>query len=177
MRLSTDPARDEGTALATLSAALDAGIALFDTARAYGTGEGDAGHNERLIARAWRARATVPTARVVTKCGMRRDGGGWIPDGRAKRIADDIAASVEALGGVPIDVLLLHAPDPRVPLATTGRALALARDEGPFARSASPTCRASSSKSSQRTRPSPRSKSPSERTTTLPSAAASSLTV
>ena len=130
MRLSTELARDESTALATLAAAVDAGIALFDTARAYAEGEADLGHNERLIAKAWRACATLPAARVVTKCGMRRDGGAWIPDGRAKRIADDAAASVEALGGVPIDLLLLHAPDPRVPLATTARALARALETG-----------------------------------------------
>jgi aryl-alcohol dehydrogenase-like predicted oxidoreductase/adenylate kinase family enzyme len=130
MRLSTELAGDEPTALATLAAALDAGVMLFDTARAYALGEEDLGQNERLIAKAWRRRATAPTARVVTKCGMQREGGAWIPDGRAKRIADDIAASVEALGGVPIDVLLLHAPDPRVPLATAGRALSRARENG-----------------------------------------------
>ena len=130
MRLSTELAGDEPTALATLSAALDAGIALFDTARAYAPGETDLGHNERLIAKAWRARSTIPTARVVTKCGMRREGGAWVPDGRARRIAEDVAASVEALGGVPIDVLLLHAPDPRVSLAIAGRALARAHEIG-----------------------------------------------
>jgi aryl-alcohol dehydrogenase-like predicted oxidoreductase len=130
MRLSTELARDEPRALATLAAALDAGVALFDTARAYATSEADLGHNERLIAKAWRARATAPVARVVTKCGMRRDGEAWIPDSRAKRIAEDVAASMEALGAVPIDVLLLHAPDPRVPLTTAGRALARAHEAG-----------------------------------------------
>jgi aryl-alcohol dehydrogenase-like predicted oxidoreductase/adenylate kinase family enzyme len=130
MRLSTELAADEPAALATLAAAFDAGIALLDTARAYAPGEGDLGHNERLIARAWRARASAPAARIVTKCGMRRDGGAWIPDGRAKSIADDVAASVAALDGVPIDLLLLHAPDPRVPLATSGRALTRAREDG-----------------------------------------------
>src|SRR5258706_16401061 len=113
MRLSTEPERDEASALATLAAALDAGVTLFDTARSYATGEADLGHNERLLARAWRTREARPAARVVTKCGMRRDGGAWIPDGRAKRIAEDASGSVEALGGVPIDILLLHAPDPR----------------------------------------------------------------
>jgi aryl-alcohol dehydrogenase-like predicted oxidoreductase len=130
MRLSTELARDEPTALATLGAAIDAGVTLFDTARAYAESEADLGHNERLIAKAWRARVTPPSARVVTKCGMRRDGGGWVPDGRAKRILSDVAASVEALDSVPIDVLLLHAPDPRVPLATAGRALARVREDG-----------------------------------------------
>ena len=101
MRLSTDVGRDETTALATLAAALDAGVALFDAARAYAIGEHELGHNERLLARAWRAAPTPPRARVVTKCGMRRDGGAWIPDGRAKSIAEDVAASLEAMDGVP----------------------------------------------------------------------------
>ena len=36
MRLSTDEDRDEERALATIAAAVDAGITVFDTARAYG---------------------------------------------------------------------------------------------------------------------------------------------
>jgi aryl-alcohol dehydrogenase-like predicted oxidoreductase len=130
MRLSTEPERDEATGLATLAAALDAGVVLFDTARAYATDEADLGHNERLLSRAWRARVTPPAAHVVTKCGMSRAGGAWIPDGRAKRIADDLAGSLDALAGVPIDRLLLHAPDPHVSLATSGRALARAVEQG-----------------------------------------------
>jgi aryl-alcohol dehydrogenase-like predicted oxidoreductase len=130
MRLSTELADDEPRALAVLAAALDAGVVLFDTAQAYAPHEADLGHNERLVGKALRAHPAKPAVRVVTKCGMRRDGGAWIPDGRAKSIASDVAASIQALGGVPIDVLLLHAPDPRVPLATSGRALARACEEG-----------------------------------------------
>jgi aryl-alcohol dehydrogenase-like predicted oxidoreductase/predicted kinase len=129
MRLSTESTRDERAALATLLAALDAGIAIFDTARAYGVDERDLGHNERLLARALRERPEA-TVRVVTKCGMRRDGGAWVPDGRASSILEDAAASVEALSGIPIDLLLLHAPDPRVPIATSARALARAKEDG-----------------------------------------------
>ena len=130
MRLSTEPPRDEGAALATLRAALSAGITLFDTARAYALDEPDLGHNERLLAQAWRAHGRPPGLRVITKCGMRRDGGAWLPDGRAARILDDAAASAAALGDLPVDVLLLHAPDPAVPIATSARALARARDGG-----------------------------------------------
>src|SRR6185369_9277064 len=36
---------------------------------------------------------------------------------------DDVKASVEELDGIPIDLLLLHAPDPRLPLTTSARAL------------------------------------------------------
>lgn len=129
MRLSTESSRDEQGALATLEAALAAGIRVFDSARAYGLDEHDLGHNERLLARAIKSKPEL-AARVITKCGMRRDGGAWIPDGRARTIAEDAAASVEALAGVPIDVLLLHAPDPRVSIATSARALARVKEQG-----------------------------------------------
>lgn len=131
MRLSTepttDPLGDEARAHATIEAALAAGITRFDTARAYATSERDEGHNERLLASVvGERRASVE---IVTKCGMARDGGGWLPDGRANRVLADAEASAEALGGSP-DLLLLHAPDPRVALSTSVRALAKAKDAG-----------------------------------------------
>lgn len=129
MRLSTESTRDDERALATLEAALDAGVTVFDTARSYALDERDLGHNERLVARALKSRPAV-AARVISKCGMRRDDGAWIPDGRARTIVDDATASVQALDGVPIDLLFLHAPDPRVSIATSARALARVKEEG-----------------------------------------------
>lgn len=129
MRLSTESARDDQRALDTLEAALDAGVTIFDTARSYAIDERDLGHNEKLVAQVLKRRTDV-ASRVITKCGMRRDGGAWIPDGRARAILEDARASVEALDGVPIDVLLLHAPDPRVSIATSARALARVKEEG-----------------------------------------------
>jgi len=129
MRLSTDADRDEARALATLEAALSSGVTVLDTAHAYGLDQADAGHNERLVGRAIR-QAGAGDVRVVTKCGMRRDGAAWVPDGRARGIAEDVERSLEALGGAPIDLLLLHAPDPRIPLATSARALARAQARG-----------------------------------------------
>jgi aryl-alcohol dehydrogenase-like predicted oxidoreductase/adenylate kinase family enzyme len=138
MRLS---AADDEASLVTLDAAQAAGVGLFDTARAYGRTEHDAGHNERLVGQALfsrgsrgsRGRPDAPV-RVVTKCGMRREGGLWVPDGRARRIAQDVEESVDAVGAVRIDTLLLHAPDPRTPLATTARAVARAADRAGIAR-------------------------------------------
>jgi diketogulonate reductase-like aldo/keto reductase len=100
----------------TVAAALAAGITVFDTARAYG--------NEHLLARALRG----TTARVVTKGGMTRPDGGWVPDGRASSLRADCEASLEALGDV--DLYLLHAPDPRTPWATSVRALGSLLDQG-----------------------------------------------
>ena len=39
MRMSTEEDRDEDQALATIAAAAEAGITVFDTARAYGDNE------------------------------------------------------------------------------------------------------------------------------------------
>jgi aryl-alcohol dehydrogenase-like predicted oxidoreductase/adenylate kinase family enzyme len=129
MRLSTDEDRDEALALETIAAAAGAGVTVFDTARAYGLGPGELGHNERLLARALRRCGAAETARLVTKGGMTRAGGGWVPDGRAKAILADCEASLAALDGLAIDLYLLHAPDPRTPWRTSVRALARLLDE------------------------------------------------
>jgi aryl-alcohol dehydrogenase-like predicted oxidoreductase/predicted kinase len=105
---------------ATIAAALDAGVTVFDTARAYG-------ENEAMVARALRGSTS---ARIVTKGGMSRPGEAWVADGRAKTIRADCEASLDALDGVPIDLYLLHAPDPRTPWKTSVRALARLADEG-----------------------------------------------
>ncbi len=130
MRLSTDESRDEGRAGATIAAALGAGITVFDTARAYGHGETELGHNERLLATALRRCGAEARVRVVTKGGMTRAGGAWVPDGRAKAIIGHCEASLAALGSVPIDLYLLHAPDPRTPWRTSVRALARLVEDG-----------------------------------------------
>ena len=123
MRLTTDEHRDEERAHATISAAADAGITVFDTARAYRG-------NERVLTRALRACGGAAHARIVTKGGMARPDGAWVPDGRAKAIHADCEASLEALDGLPIDLYLLHAPDPRTPWRTSLRALARLVDDG-----------------------------------------------
>ncbi len=65
---------------------------------------------------------------------MTRPDGAWLPDGRAKAIRADCEASLAALDGLPIDLYLLHAPDPRTPWATSLRGLAKLVDDGLVAR-------------------------------------------
>ncbi len=131
MRLSTAPDRDDEKSIAVLHAALDAGVRLLDTADVYCRDESEIGHNERLIARAlagWSGdRSSV---RVATKGGLTRAGGAWNTDGRARHLAAACAASRRALGGERISLYQLHAPDPRVPLATSVRALQRLQNEG-----------------------------------------------
>jgi aryl-alcohol dehydrogenase-like predicted oxidoreductase len=134
MRLSTDPDRDLERAQATIAAAVGAGITVFDTARAYGLDAGELGHNERLLAGALRRCGAGHTARIVTKGAMTRQGGAWVPDGRAQAIRTDCEASLAALDGLAIDTYLLHAPDPRTPWSTSVRALARLHADGLVAR-------------------------------------------
>ena len=131
MRLSSAPDRDDARALATLHAALDAGVTLLDTADAYCRDAGETGHNERLIARAlatWKGDAS--RVRVATKGGLTRPGGRWVADGRARHLAAACAASRKALGVERISLYQLHAPDPRTSLATSVRALAALQRDG-----------------------------------------------
>ena len=131
MRLSTEPDRDDERSVAVLHAALDAGVTFFDTADAYCWTNEDLGHNERLLARAigsWsgdRSRLSV-----ATKGGITRPDGRWEPDGRAKHLAAACERSCRALGVNAIDLYQLHVVDPRVPLATSVRALAALKRAG-----------------------------------------------
>jgi aryl-alcohol dehydrogenase-like predicted oxidoreductase/histidinol phosphatase-like enzyme len=124
MRLSTERERDDERAVAVLHAAFDAGITLLDTADSYCLDDSDVGHNERLIARAIAAwdgdRSRI---RVATKGGLTRPQGSWVPDGRARHLIAACDASRRALGVERIHLYQLHAPDPRLPLATSVRAL------------------------------------------------------
>jgi aryl-alcohol dehydrogenase-like predicted oxidoreductase len=110
-------------ALETIAAAVQSGITVFDTARAYDD-------NESLVAHALRHADAVDTARLVTKGGMKPTEGRWIPDGRAKAIRADCEGSLAALDGLEIDLYLIHAPDPATPWKTSVRALARLVDEG-----------------------------------------------
>jgi aryl-alcohol dehydrogenase-like predicted oxidoreductase/predicted kinase len=131
MRLSTVPAPDEARGIAVVHAALDGGVRVLDTADAYAPGPKEIGHNERLIAAALRSwsgdRASV---RVVTKGGLVRPGGKWVPDGRARHLMQACEASLRALDVGCIDLYLLHAVDPKTPLRTSVRALAKLQSAG-----------------------------------------------
>ena len=131
MRLSTARDRVDERAVDVIRAALDAGFTLLDSADSYARDEADRGHNERLIARAlaeWGGDRSTVT--VATKGGMRRPGGEWIPDGRAKHLRESCDASRRALGQDTIDLYQLHVVDPKTPLATSVRALAKLKEDG-----------------------------------------------
>lgn len=129
MRLSTAKDRDDDRSRAVLAAAFAAGIPLLGTSDAYAWDDTEIGHNERLLAGAL-ALDTTRRPLVVTKGGLERPGGAWVTNGRARHLEAAARACRDRLGGAPLDAFLLHAVDPKTPLATSVRALAKIRDAG-----------------------------------------------
>lgn len=122
----------EEQSVATIHAALDAGITLIDTADAYSLDEHDVGHNERLVATALRSWGGDPDrVLVATKGGHTRvPGGGWDLDGSPAHLHAACEASLRALGVEAIGLYQYHRPDPKVPYEESIGALRDLLDEG-----------------------------------------------
>jgi aryl-alcohol dehydrogenase-like predicted oxidoreductase len=111
---------DRGESIATIHAALDAGITLLDTGDFYGMG-----HNEMLIreALAGRDRASVV---ISVKFGALRDpAGNWSGyDARPFAVKNFLAYSLRRLGVDYIDIYRPSRLDPGVPIEDTVGAIA-----------------------------------------------------
>lgn len=129
MPMSIEGRPDEARSIATIHAALDAGITLIDTADAYHLEAGEVGHNERLIAKAL-VEYGSPEVVVATKGGHLRPGdGSWTQDGSPAHLVEAGRASAERLGG-QIGLYYYHRPDPKVPYADSIGALQQLLEEG-----------------------------------------------
>ncbi|MFD0417710.1 aldo/keto reductase [Streptomyces sp. NPDC127108] len=117
MPLSIEHRPDEARAIATVHAALDAGVTFIDTADSYHWHADEVGHNELLIARAL-ARYGGDTSAVLigTKGGRGRPGdGSWTVTGTPAHLKRAAEASAKRLGVDAIGLYQLHKPDPAVP--------------------------------------------------------------
>ncbi|MFB9904792.1 aldo/keto reductase [Allokutzneria oryzae] len=120
------PSREQ--AIATVHAALDAGITFIDTADAYSLETSGFGHNEELIAEAVKGRDDVL---VATKGGhTRTPDNGWDLDGRPEYLKRACEGSLRRLGVEAIGLYQLHRPDPKVPIEESVGALAELLDDG-----------------------------------------------
>jgi aryl-alcohol dehydrogenase-like predicted oxidoreductase len=119
MPMSIEGRPDEARSIATIHAALDAGVTLIDTADAYLLKPGETGHNERLIAKALASYAgDTSDVLVATKGGHLRPGdGSWTVDGSPAHLREAAEASLKALGVEAIGLYQFHRPDPKVPYA------------------------------------------------------------
>ena len=106
---------ERAESIATLHAALDAGITLFDTADFYGMG-----HNEMLIAEALKG---VPRDRyqLSVKFGSLRDPSGAVigMDNRPSALKAALAYSLQRLGVDYIDIYRPARLDPQLPIEET----------------------------------------------------------
>lgn len=133
MPMSIEGRPDRARSIATIRAALDAGVTLIDTADAYTMDADGQGHNERLIAEALRSRSPESTGHVLvaTKGGLvHRDGGPW---DRAGSPAALMTAARESLARLEVDAIglyQLHRPDPTVPYEESIGALLDLLEEG-----------------------------------------------
>ncbi|GAA4592296.1 aldo/keto reductase [Planotetraspora phitsanulokensis] len=121
---------DEDESVATIHAAIDAGIDFFDTSDIYGaasaaTGQPQKGfgHNEALLGRA--VRGVRDELVLATKFGARlAPEGGVAFDGRPEYVAAACDASLRRLGIDHIDLYYCHRVDPTVPIEDTVGAMA-----------------------------------------------------
>ncbi len=132
MPMSIEGRPEEARSLATIHAALDAGVTLIDTADAYHLKAGEVGHNEELIARGLRTwSGDASTVIVATKGGHLRPGdGSWTRNGDPAYLKQAAKESARRLGVEAIGLYQFHRPDPKVPYAESVGALADLLDEG-----------------------------------------------
>ncbi|MET9868739.1 aldo/keto reductase [Streptomyces sp. NPDC006386] len=132
MPLSIEGRPDEERAVATVHAALDAGVTLLDTADSYHLPGAEPGHNERLVARALAAYGgDTSDVLVATKGGRGRPAGGdWTVDGSPRHLKAAAEASLKRLGVEAIGLYQLHKPDPSVPFEESVGALRELLDAG-----------------------------------------------
>ncbi|MEV0324345.1 aldo/keto reductase [Streptomyces sp. NPDC050658] len=120
---------DRTESIATIHAALEAGVTLIDTGDFYAMG-----HNEMLIGEALRSAPAARREQALTsvKFGALRDpDGGWSGyDGRPAAVKNFAAYSLQRLGVDHIDVYRIARIDPTVPVEETVGAIAELVEKG-----------------------------------------------
>ena len=125
LRLTTEGRPADGDAVAVIHFALDQGIRILDTADVYSLGEAVLHYGERLVRQAldsWKGPKNE--VKVLTKAGLTRPKGRWMPNGRPEHLRKAVDESLAALGVERLFLLQLHAHDSRVPFEETLAALA-----------------------------------------------------
>ena len=122
MPMSIEGRPETERSVATIHAALEAGVTLIDTADAYHRDANDVGHNEELIASALRSYGSdTSDVLVATKGGHLRPGdGSWTKNGRPEYLKEAAKASARRLGVEAIGLYQFHRPDPERRLRRLG---------------------------------------------------------
>ncbi|GAA3815556.1 aldo/keto reductase [Streptomyces phyllanthi] len=120
---------DRAESVATIHAALEAGVTLLDTGDFYGMG-----HNEMLIGEALRSAPAARREQALTSVkfgALRGPDGQWAGyDGRPAAVRNFAAYSLQRLGVDHIDVYRIARVDPEVPIEETVGAIAELVEKG-----------------------------------------------
>lgn len=114
---------NDAAALSALSAALDFGVNLIDTAPVYGLG-----HSETLVGQALKGRRCDVI--LATKCGLVREGTWNVHNLTPSSVRREVEDSLRRLQTDYIDIYQLHYPDPKTPLSETLAELERLRQAG-----------------------------------------------
>lgn len=119
-------------AVATVHAALDAGVTLIDTADIYAPAWDQMGHNERIVAEALRTwGGDASTIFVTTKGGITRsEGEVWGRDGSEAYLRSAVEKSLAILGVDQVELYQYHRPDRSRVYGDIMRALKSLKDDG-----------------------------------------------
>jgi HAD superfamily hydrolase (TIGR01662 family) len=131
LRLSTEGRPAEPDAIAVIHHALNLGVRLLDTADVYCLDHKDLHYGERLVRLAldlWKG--PQQEVRVLTKAGLSRPKGKWMPSGKPAHLRKAVEGSLEALGVERLFCVQLHAHDSNVPFEETLAALGELQREG-----------------------------------------------
>jgi aryl-alcohol dehydrogenase-like predicted oxidoreductase len=119
-------------AVATVHAALNAGVTLIDTADIYAPAWDEVGHNERIVAealRTWDGEAS--SIFVTTKGGITRsEGEVWGRDGSESHLRSAAERSLDVLGVDQIELYQYHRPDRWIVYGDIMKALKSLQDDG-----------------------------------------------
>ena len=109
---------DEGQSITTIRSAVERGIALIDTAPAYGFGR-----SEEIVGKALAEGSLRDKVQIATKVGLNWKHGSVFRDSRAGRLRKEIEDSLRRLRTDRIDLYQVHWPDLETPIAETARTL------------------------------------------------------
>jgi aryl-alcohol dehydrogenase-like predicted oxidoreductase len=115
---------NEADSIATIQKCFEVGVNHLDTAYVYGPN----GESENLIRRALGRRRDDMV--IATKCGIHYEGREMVTDGRPERLRAECDESLLRLGTDRVELLYLHAPDEKVPIAESAGALRALMEAG-----------------------------------------------
>lgn len=107
----------DADSIATVHAAIEAGVNHFDNAYVYGP----SGESERLLGKAVADRRDRVV--IATKGGVHFEGDSMAQDARPETLKSECEESLRRLGTDRVELLYLHSPDPNVPIEDSAGAL------------------------------------------------------